>query len=65
MKMNGVMPLAASFAEQRIDHKVPDRPYSEHDQRGIFDPNDLLNPLYMSPTHYGTSGGDTGQDEAH
>lgn len=61
-------PLAARLSEAR--HEPPVQPpvreeYSDELQRTIRDPQDLVNPLYMSPTTYYTPRGDQAGDESH
>ena len=62
-------PFFARFLEDGA-HVTDPRPpipfgYSDDEQRGIWDPEDVTNPLFMSPTKYPTNLNDEGQDEAH
>ena len=58
-------PLAAHLAETRVDVPVPPIHYSPETQRSIREPDDMVNPMYMSPTTLYTSGGDQIGDESH
>lgn len=60
-----MIPLAARLAEKRRDYPVPPVEYSDDLQRSIREPEDLANPMYMSPTTIYTPHGDQQGDEAH
>jgi hypothetical protein len=63
-EMIALTPFAAIFVEKKMEYPAFSRPYSEEQQRGIFDPRDLP-PALCSPTQLHTQGGDTIGDEAH
>jgi len=64
-QVNTIISFVSSFAEEKEEDLIPPAPYSEDEQRSIREPEDLLNPLFMSPTVVYTSGGDQQGDEAH
>lgn len=61
-----LVPFVANFVEEggieEGTEEIP-RAYSEEEQMGVWNDEDLLNPIYMSNTQLNTPGGDHIGDE--
>jgi hypothetical protein len=57
-------PLVMDFIEKAEEHEGSCIPYSEEEQRGQWNPREMVNPIFMSPTSVSTTHSDSIGDEA-